>query len=228
MTPEEARFNDLLARLKTSNPYPLTPFAETPADRLHDLHIAIWIMESKEIFYQGRLKGSQKTTAGKPQYNSHPIDNLETLVKEASLALLMWLVYNELKYTSREGPAAQVTGLFDRLLKSYDEMAQKISLMRLLGETTIKKTSILNTRKIIEGWKRKALKDIKPGIYEADIKNDLAKLFITHVPEAPSKRIAKCVSVLLSTPPFNVEVNIETFRKEVKRLKEDIELDNYI
>ena len=143
-------------------------------------------------------------------------------MSEAALDLFMWLQYKGLKYTSREGPAAQVAGLFDRLLKSYDEMAQEVSFMRLLEETTIKETSIVNTRKIIERWKIRALKDIKPGIDEADIKNDLAKLFTIHVPEARPLRIAKCVRILLSTMPFEVDVNIETFRKEVKKLKEDI------
>jgi hypothetical protein len=226
MTPEEERFKELLAQLENSNPYPLdTPIAETPADRLTPLDIEIWIMESKEIFHQGRLKGSKKATAGRPQYNSHPINDLENLVREAASELFSWLGYKKFKFTDREGCTARVAGLFDQLLQSYDAMASEISFMLLLKETTIKESAISNTRKVIEGWKMRVLKNIKPRIDEAYIKEDLAKLFITHVPKASPLRIAKCVNVLLSQPPFNVDVNIETFRKDVKKLKEDIEFD---
>jgi hypothetical protein len=226
MSPEEECFIELLSRLKNSSPYPHKAVTETPVDRLTDLDIAIWIMESeesKEIFHEGRLKGSKKATSGRPQYNSHPIKDLETLVREAALALFMWLQYKEMKLIDHEGCSARVAGLFDRLLQSYDEMAKEVSFMRSFKETTIKETSISGTRKVIEGWKIRALKNIKPMIDEAAIKIDLAKLFIIQVPNAKSSRIAKCVRVLLSPPPFNVKVNIETFRKEVMKLKEYIE-----
>jgi hypothetical protein len=229
MTSEEEVFNELLSRLKSSIPYRLdNPVTETPADRLSDLDIAIWIMESKEskeIFHEGRLKGSKKAIVGRPQYNSYPINDLETLVREAALALFSWLGYKKHKFTGREGCIAGVAGLFDQLLQSYDAMAREVSFMILAKETTIKESAISNTRKVIEGWKIRVLKKIEPWIDEADIKEDLAKLFIMHAPEAPPLRIAKCVSILLSPPPFKVDVNIETFRKEVTKLKEDIEFD---
>ncbi|MGO9622278.1 MAG: hypothetical protein ACLPT6_12850 [Desulfobaccales bacterium] len=223
MSPEEERFNELLSQLKSTLFYPPRAITEPPADHLTDLEIAIWIMESNDIFHEGRLKGSKKAASGRPQYNSYPIKNLETLVREAAGELFMWLQYKEHKYTDRESCTARVAGLFDRLLQSYDEMAKEVSFMRIMEETTIKKTSISNTRKVIEGWKTRVLKNIKPRVGEATIKIDLAKLFIIQVPDAKSSRIAECVRVLLSPSPFNVKVNIETFRKEVKKLKEDIE-----
>ena len=149
------------------------------------------------------------------------------MVREAALALFMWLLFKEEKWTDSEGPTKWVTALFDRLFQSYDAMAEGVSFMRLVQGTKIKKTTISNIRKIIEGWKVTALKNIKPRIDEDNIKSYLAKLFIIHVPEARPLRIAKCVSVLLHTISFDVDVNIETFRKEVKKLKEDIENSGY-
>jgi hypothetical protein len=222
MTPEEEFFEELLSRLKNASPYPHNAVVETPADHLTPRDVSIWIMESKEIFYQGRLKGRKKVT-GTRNYNSHSINNLETLVEEAALILLWWLDSKKFKSVGREGITDRIAGKFDRLLQSYDAMAEDISLGLFFEKPPIKEKAISDYRKVIEGWKMRAMKNIKPRIDEADIKNDLAKLFITHVPEAPSERIAKCVSVLLSAPPFNVEVNIETFRKDVKKLKEDIE-----
>jgi len=232
MTPEEERFNELLSRLKSSSPYPPQAVTETHPNLLTSLDIEIWIMESKEIFYQGGLKGRKKVTSGRPQYNYYPIYDLETLVETAADELWWWLKAREFKYTDCEGPTKDITKLFDQLFHAYDEIAQKIPFMNLnnivikktiIQKPIIKETTITNIRKVIEGWKVKVLKNIKPLKTSDEIKKEFAKLFITHVPEAPPSRIAKCVWVLLSAAPFNVEVNIETFRKDVKKLKEDIE-----
>jgi hypothetical protein len=226
MTPEEERFNELLARLENSNLYPLaTPFAETPGNRLTYLDIEIWMMKSEEIFYQGRLRGSRKVNAGRPQYNSYTINDLETLVREVALNLSMWLQYKEYKYIDREGLTKIITDLFDRLLQAFDAVEEQVPFIRLFTETTTKEPNISAIRKVIERWEKRILKNIKPVVDEHVIKEDLAKLFITHVPDARPSRIAKCISVILSPAQFNVKVNIETFRKEIKKLKEDIEFD---
>jgi hypothetical protein len=185
LTPEEELFNELLSRLKSSIPYPPAPVTETPADHLTHLDIAIWIMESKEIFHEGRLKGSKKTTAGKTQYNSYPIKDLEILVTESALDLFSWLSYTKYKYTDRERLIELFSGLFDQLLQSYDAMANEISFMTQFDGTIIKEAAISDTRKVIDGRRRRVLKNIKPWFGEDDIKKDLANLFITHVPEAP-------------------------------------------
>jgi len=97
MSPEEERFNELLSRLKNSIPYPPQAVTETTADWLTLLDIEIWIMESEEIFYQGRLKGRRKATADRPEYNSHPINDLETFIEKAASELWWWLKAKESK-----------------------------------------------------------------------------------------------------------------------------------
>jgi len=129
--------------------------------------------------------------------------------------------------------------LFDRLFLAYDEVARAIAYMNLFNGTTFKKNTIIhktiikqNTisdiKKVIEGWKVEILKNIKPMFTEDDIKEELAKLFIIHVPDARPLRIAKCVSVLLSPPPFNIVVNIGTFRKDVAKMKFYIDLEREV
>ena len=129
--------------------------------------------------------------------------------------------------------------MFDRLFLAYDEVARAIAYMNLFNGTTFKKNTIIhktiikqNTisdiKKVIEGWKVKILKNIKPMFTEDDIKEELAKLFVIHVPDARPSRIAKCVSVLLSPPPFNIVVNIGTFRKDVAKMKFYIDLEREV
>ncbi len=148
------------------------------------------------------------------------IIDLETLVSEAALNLFFyWNVVRD-----PENRTEWIAGLFERLLQYYDLMAKAV-----LDIGTVKETTISDNRGVIEGWRRKTLKTIKrasinpllpKSYYEYNIKKMLARLLITHIPEAPSSRIAKCVSEILVHQLFNVRVNTETFRKEVKELKE--------
>jgi hypothetical protein len=142
MASEEERFNELVSKLKSSLPYPLNQaVTETPADRLTDLDIAIWIMESKEskeskeIFHEGRLKGSKKMIAGRPKYNSYPINDLTTLVREAALELYFWLGFKKYKYTDCEGPTQKVReDFFEQTNLASREFLQRRK--KIIGSST--------------------------------------------------------------------------------------------
>lgn len=223
MTPEEEHFKILLDRLENPKP-PLhdslaevvdPAFPDSPTTR----EIEIVMMKSK-IFHQGRLKGGKKANVGRKQeYNSYQIIDLETLVSDAAFNLFFYL--NVVIDIEKHTPF--ITGLFERLLQYYDLMAKAV-----LDIGAVKEPTILNTKVVIEGWKRKTLNAIKKAsihhwfsksFYEIDLKNKLAILFINNVPKASPSRIAKCITDLLSHPLFNIIVNIDTFRKEVMELK---------
>lgn len=223
MTPEEERFKELLAKLETSHSAEAadTLFPDSPTT----LEIEIAIMKS-EIFHQGRLKGGKKANVGRRQeYNSYQIIDLEALVSDVALYLFYyWNVVRECKINP-----TLIAGLFERLVQSYDLMANTI-----LEIGAVKELTIASTRKVIKGWENKTLNALKKSsmhnvflsksIHDTNIKAMLAKICMDHIPKAPPTRIAISISKLLALPLFNLKVNIGTYRKEVKNLMEEIDI----
>jgi hypothetical protein len=142
-------------------------------------------------------------------------------------AFYLFYYWNAVKECDKQ--TKLVTGLFERLFQSYDLMAKTI-----LELGTVKKFTITSTKEIIEGWRNKTLNALEKSskhnfavsksFYDRYIKVMLAIIFINHIPNAPPMRIAISTGKLLSLPFFNLKVNIGTYRKEVKKLKEEIDL----
>ena len=159
------------------------------------------------------------------EYNSYQIIDLETLVSD--VALYLFYYWNAVRDCEKR--FSLITGLFGRLFQSYDLMANTILKIGVVKELTIK-----STRKVITGWENKTLNALKISLknnvfisnsfQDKNIKAMLAMICINHIPKAPSMRIAISISKLLALPPFNLKVNIGTYRKEIKKLMEEIDI----
>jgi hypothetical protein len=133
MNPEE-KFSQLLDRLKNDEPvYTKEPEhisalrRPVPTPQLRSW--AIRVMESP-MFYKGGLRGKKLPVAGKIEYKSIPIQDLESLV--------MLLASDLDRHATGKLGRVALKAPYDRLLKDFDEI---ISLALVAGDYLLKKES---------------------------------------------------------------------------------------
>jgi hypothetical protein len=204
MNPEE-RFGQLLSRLKSDEPV-YTSEAEhisalrrpEPTPQLRSW--AIRIMESP-MFYKGGLRGKKLPVAGKAEYLSLPIPDLESLV--------MLLAADLDRHATGKLGRVDLKGPYDRALKDLDEI---LSLAMGASDYLLKKRILTVRRKLYE-----LQEQIPPFLREPDIIYLVDLRLDTFVPDAKVAETSRATELLLTH--LGLPVKRETVRRRRYREK---------
>jgi hypothetical protein len=204
MNPEE-KFSQLLDRLKNDEPvYTTKPehisALRRPAPTPQLRSWAIRIMESP-MFYKGGLRGKKLPVAGKIEYKSIPIQDLESLV--------MLLASDLDRHATGKLGRVALKAPYDRVLKDCDEI---ISLAMVASDYLLKKR-ILTARKKLYELREK----IPPFFREPDIIYLVDLRLDTFVPEGKVSETSRATELLLTH--LGLPVKRETARRRRYREK---------
>lgn len=204
MNPEE-KFSQLLDRLKNDEPvYTTEPdhisALRRPAPTPQLRSWAIRIMESP-MFYKAGLRGKKLPVAGKIEYISIPIQDLESLV--------MLLASDLDKHATGKLGRVALKAPYDRVLKDFDEI---ISLAMVASDYLLKKR-ILTARKKLYELREK----IPPFFREPDIIYLVDLRLDTFVPDAKVSETSRATELLLTH--LGLPVKRETARRRRYREK---------
>ena len=200
----EERFYQLLVRLKndepvyTSEPEHISALRRPkPTPQLRSW--AIRIMESP-MFYKGGLRGKKLPVAGKIEYKSIPIQDLESLV--------MLLASDLDRHATGKLGRVALKAPYDRVLKDFDEI---ISLAMVASDYLLKKR-ILTARKKLYELREK----IPPFFREPDIIYLVDLRIETFVPDAKVSETSRATELLLTH--LGLPVKRETARRRRYRV----------
>jgi hypothetical protein len=204
MNPEE-KFSQLLDRLKNDEPvYTTEPehlsALRRPAPTPQLRSWAIRIMESP-MFYKGGLRGKKLPVAGKIEYKSIPIQDLESLVMLQASDLA--------RHATGKLGRVDLKVPYDRVLKDFDEI---ISLAMVAGDYLLKKR-ILTARKKLYELREK----IPPYLRKPDIIYLVGLRLDTFVLGAKVSETSRATELLLTH--LGLSVKRETARRRRYREK---------